>query len=99
MGSSPIAELLLVYSSTTLLQKVGLGSTKNWRKQGSNLICQSSFLLNPVHCSSVFSKLAVDKDWPTGDKDVVVARVRRRRPRQKLPATCQSLPEVAGPGS
>jgi len=40
----------------------------------------------------------VDKGWLAGDKDVAVARVRRRRPRQKLPATCQSVTEVASPG-
>jgi hypothetical protein len=68
------------------------------RKSSFNLVCQTSYLLNWAHCSSVFSNIAVDKDWLAGDKDVAVARVRRRQPRQRLPATCQSLPEVAGPG-
>jgi hypothetical protein len=70
------------------------------RKSCSNLVCQTSFALNQGALFTVFRKYrAVDKNLDLdGDKDVVVARVRCRRPRQKLPATCQSLPEVAGPG-
>ena len=62
--------------------------------QSVKLFTESSVLF------TVFRKYhAVDKNLDlAGDKDVAVARVRRRRPRQKLPATCQSVTEVASPG-